>query len=144
MRAKLEAVKIATHANIPCIIANGESENILVRILDKERVGTLFVEKEDRLLARKHWIAFGAKPKGALIVDDGAKQALVKGGRSLLLPGVVRFEGHFKVDDVVTICDQKGQGFARGIVNYSASDLNKIEERKGKQEIVHCDNLVLA
>jgi len=144
MRAKLEAVKIATHANIPCVIANGGAENVLTRILEKEPVGTLFVEKEDRLLARKHWIAFGAKPKGTLIVDDGAKQALFKGGRNLLLPGVLRFEGQFKVDDVVIICDQDGQEFARGVVNYSVSDLHKIEERKGKQEVIHCDNLVLA
>lgn len=144
MRAKLEAVKVATLANIPCIIANGQSENILMRILDKERVGTLFVEKEDRLLARQHWIAFGARPKGTLVVDDGARQALLKGGRSLLLPGLLRFDGHFKADDVVIICDQEGLEFARGIINYSASELEKIEDKKGKQEVVHCDNLVVA
>lgn len=144
MRAKLEAVKIATSANIPCVIANGQADNILIRIVDKERVGTLFVEKEDRLLARQHWIAFGAKPKGTLIVDDGAKQALLKGGRSLLLPGVVRLDGHFKKEDVVVICDEEGQEFGRGIVNYSSEDVRQIEDKKGKQEIVHRDNLVLA
>lgn len=143
MRAKLEAVKIATSANIPCVIANGQTDNILLRILSKERVGTLFVEKEDRLLARQHWIAFGAKPKATVVVDDGAKQALLKGGRSLLLPGVVRLEGHFKKDDVVVITDENGHEFGRGVVNYSSEDVKKIEDRKGKQEIVHCDNLVL-
>lgn len=143
MRAKLEAVKIATSANIPCVIANGQTEMILQRILNKERVGTLFVEKEDRLLARQHWIAFGAKPKGAVVVDEGAKHALLKGGRSLLLPGVVRLEGHFKKDDVVIICDEDGHEFGRGLANYSSDDVRKIEDKKGKQEIVHCDNLVL-
>lgn len=142
MITKLQAVKIATHANIPCVIANGQAEEILVRILNNEGVGTLFVEKEDKLLARKHWIAFGAKPKGTITVDSGAKQALQKGGRSLLLPGVVKFDGHFKVDDVVVICDQEGMEFARGIVNYSSGDMRVIEDKKGKQEVVHCDHLV--
>lgn len=142
MITKLQAVKIATHANIPCVIANGQAEGVLVRILNKENVGTLFVEKEDKLLARQHWIAFGAKPKGSITVDPGAKQALLKGGRSLLLPGVVGFDGHFKVDDVVVICDEEGLEFARGIVNYSSNDMRAIEDKKGKQEVVHCDHLV--
>ena len=142
MITKLQAVKIATHANIPCVIANGQAEDVLVRILNKESVGTLFVEKEDKLLARQHWIAFGAKPKGSITVDSGAKQALLKGGRSLLLPGVVAFDGHFKVDDVVVICDEEDVEFARGIVNYSAGDMRSIEDKKGKQEVVHCDHLV--
>ncbi len=144
MAAKLQAIKIATHANIPCVIAHGEGDKVLLRILDQEKVGTLFVEKEDKLLARQHWIAFSAKPKGKLIVDDGAKEALLKGGKSLLLPGIVRFDGHFRVDDVVSICDQKNNEFARGIINYSVSDLHKIEDKKGKEEVVHRDNLVLA
>lgn len=142
MITKLQAVKIATHANIPCVIANGQAEEILARILNKESVGTFFVEKEDKLLARQHWIAFGAKPKGSITVDSGAKQALLKGGRSLLLPGVVGFDGNFKGDDVVVICDEEGLEFARGIVNYSSSDMRAIENKKGKQEVVHCDHLV--
>jgi glutamate 5-kinase len=144
MAAKLQAIKIATHANIPCVIAHGESDNVLLRIVDQEKVGTLFVEKEDKLLARQHWIAFSAKPKGKLVVDDGAKEALLKGGKSLLLPGIVRFDGHFKVDDVISICDQKNHEFARGVINYSVSDLHKIEDKKGRQEVVHRDNLVLS
>jgi glutamate 5-kinase len=144
MAAKLQAIKIATHASIPCVIAHGESKNVLLRIVNQEKVGTLFVEKEEKLLARQHWIAFSAKPKGKLVVDDGAKEALLKGGKSLLLPGIVRFDGHFKVDDVVSICDQKNIEFARGVINYSVSDLHKIEDKKGKQEVVHCDNLVLS
>lgn len=142
MITKLQAVKIATHANIPCIIANGHAEDVLVRILNKESVGTLFVEKEARLLARQHWIAFGAKPKGTITVDSGAKEALLKGGRSLLLPGVITIEGNFKVDDVVVISGQDGQEFARGIVNYSTVDMRAVDDKKRKQEVVHCDHLV--
>lgn len=143
MTAKLQAIKMATHANIPCVIANGESEEVLLRILKGERIGTFFVEKEGKHLAKRHWISFGAKPKGVLTVDDGAREALLKGGRSLLLPGVVSWEGNFSADDVVVVSDKNEQEIARGLINYSAVDLAKIVEKKKKPEVIHCDNLVL-
>lgn len=143
MTAKLDAIKIATHSQIPCIIANGETENVLVRALNAERIGTFFMEKEGRRLAKKHWISFGAKPKGILTVDEGAREALLKGGRSLLLPGIVSWKGHFNVDDVVVVQDRHGHEIGRGLINYSTADLSRIEERKGKREVIHCDNLVL-
>ena len=145
MTAKLEAVKIATHAKIPCIIAHGETENVLERILQGERIGTFFLEREEKLLARKHWISFGTKPKGVLSVDDGAKGALLKGGRSLLLPGIIKWEGAFSADDVVVVCDKKNNEIGRGIINYSSMDLDKTkEDKQGKREVIHCDNLVLS
>jgi len=144
MTAKLAAIKIATHAQVPCVIAHGEAKNVLARVLNGERVGTFFMEKEEKLLARKHWIFFGVKPKGILFVDEGAKNALLKGGRSLLLPGVVSWEGHFKKNDVVIVKDARHQEIARGISNYSISDLHQIEEKKGKPEVIHCDDLVLS
>ncbi len=143
MSAKLDAIKVATQAKIPCIIANGETENVLLRILKGERIGTLFMEKEEKILARKHWISFGAKPKGTVTVDRGAKQALLKGGKSLLLPGVISWEGHFKEDDVIIVQDEKHHEIARGITNYSMTALQGIEEKKGQKEMIHCDNLVL-
>ncbi len=143
MTAKLQAIKMATHANIPCVIANGESEDVLLRVLKGERIGTFFVEKEGKRLAKSHWISFGAQPKGVLTVDDGAREALLKGGRSLLLPGIVSWKGNFSADDVVVVFDKNDQEIARGLVNYSAADLAKIEEKKGKPEVIHCDNLVL-
>jgi len=144
MSTKLEAIKIATHAKIPCIIANGETPDVLCRVLERERIGTFFVEKDKKLLSRKHWISFGVKPKGVVVIDEGACDALNKGGRSLLLPGVVRCEGHFKKGDVVVIRDPQKHEIGRGIINYSFFELDKIEEKKGKPEVIHCDNLVLA
>ena len=143
MSAKLEAIKIANHSKIPCIVANGETENVLLRILNGEGIGTFFVEREEKLLARQHWISFGAKPKGSLTVDEGAKKALLQGGRSLLLPGIVSWDGHFKVDDVVVVRDQAGHEIARGISNYSTADFFKVTDKKGRLEVIHCDNLVL-
>ncbi|MBI5415194.1 MAG: glutamate 5-kinase [Candidatus Omnitrophica bacterium] len=143
MTAKLDAIKIATQARIPCVIANGESEDVLLRVLKGERIGTFFMEKEGKHLAKQHWISFGAKPKGFITVDDGAREALRKGGRSLLLPGVVSWEGHFGVDDVVVVYDKNKREIARGLTNYSTADLGKIQDKKGKPEVIHCDNLVL-
>ena len=144
MIAKLNAIKIATHANIPCIIAHGETENVLLRILQGERIGTFFVEKEEKLLAHKHWISFGAKPKGKIRIDNGAKEAILNGGKSLLLPGVASWEGHFKPNDVVVVHDLDDQEIARGVINYSVSDLQRIEDKKGKIEVIHRDELVLS
>lgn len=143
MTAKLDAIKIATHANIPCVIANGEGKDVLPRIVAGERVGTFFFEKEDKTLARQHWIVFGAKPKGVVTIDDGAKAALLQGGRSLLLPGVVSWKGHFKIDDVVVVCDKNQEEIARGVSNYSVADLHKAVDKQGQREVIHCDNLVL-
>ncbi len=143
MSAKLEAVKIATRSKIPSIIANGETKDVLLRVLKGERIGTFFLEREEKILAKKHWISFGTKPKGFLVVDDGAKRALLKGGRSLLLPGVVSWDGHFRKNDVVVVKDCEHHEIARGLSNYSISDLHKLDDRKRKQEAIHCDNLVL-
>lgn len=143
MATKLDAVKVATQAKIPCIIANGETENVLLRILKGDRIGTLFIESEEKLLARKHWISFGAKPKGVIGIDDGAKEALLKGGKSLLLPGVILVEGHFKKDDVIIVQDKNHNEIARGIINYSTSEISSMEEKKGQREVIHRDHLVL-
>jgi glutamate 5-kinase len=102
------------------------------------------MEREDKLLSRKHWISFGAKPKGVVLIDDGAKQALLMGGKSLLLPGVISWEGHFKKDDVIMVQDKTHQEIARGITNYSSAGLISIEEKKGQKELIHRDNLVLS
>jgi len=143
MAAKLEAIKIATQSRIPCIIANGHTENVLTRILKGERIGTLFLEREEKLLSRKHWISFGAKPKGVICIDDGAKRALLEGGKSLLLPGILSWEGHFKKDDVIIIRDKNNHEIARGITSYATGTLERSTDKRGQPEVVHRDNLVL-
>ena len=144
MSAKLEAIKIASKADIPCVIASGRTLNVIQRVVEGERVGTFFVEHEEKLLAKKHWVSFGAKPKGILVIDDGARDALLKGGKSLLLPGIYSSSGHFKKDDVVIVKNRQDHEIARGIVNYSSTDLDKIQDKKGKPEVIHVDNLVFA
>lgn len=143
MSAKLDAIKIATHANIPCVIANGDTKDVLRRVVAGEGIGTYFWGKQDKELARRHWLAFIAKPKGVITVDDGAAAAILEHGKSLLLPGIVKWEGHFKADDVVIVCDNLGREIARGIVNYSIYELIQTADKKGKREVIHRDEMVL-
>jgi glutamate 5-kinase len=144
MLAKVNAVKIASSADVPCVIANGQTPDVIRRIvLGKEPLGTYFFEKSEKLLLRKHWIIFVAKPKGKIGIDDGARKALLKGNVSLLLPGVASHEGVFRAGDVVVVEDLQGEEIARGITNYSVADLVKVTDKKAKREVIHIDDLVI-
>jgi glutamate 5-kinase len=108
----------------------------------------------DRLKSRKHWIAFTLKSRGKLFLDDGARDALIKEGKSLLPSGVANIEGDFSVGDPVTCVDMRGEPLAKGLVNYSSSEVRKIMGLKTTKieqvlgykdydEIIHRDNLVV-
>jgi glutamate 5-kinase len=141
MKSKIEAAKIVVRSGIPLVIASGKKKNVLAKVLGGEDEGTLFVAQPNKLQGRKRWIAFFHHPKGALIVDDGAKKALRESGKSLLPPGVARCEGEFAADDVVRICDLDGLEFARGIARFDSA---AVRERKlPKEELVHRDDLVI-
>ena len=125
-----------------------------MKLFSGEEVGTFFLPKPDKLKSRKHWIAFTLKPKGELVIDEGACRALVKGGKSLLPSGIVEVRGRFKVGDPVVCLDQSGKQIATGLVNYIASDIEKIKGSntteienvlgfKDSDEIIHRDNLVI-
>jgi glutamate 5-kinase len=116
--------------------------------------GTLIVAGGDPLARRKHWIAYTLKPAGTLHLDEGAERALAKGGRSLLPSGVRGVMGGFGVGDCVRCVGPNGREFARGLVNYTAVEVEKIKgahtrdiERllgyKGSDEVIHRDDLVL-
>jgi glutamate 5-kinase len=154
MKTKLEASKIAASSGIYCVIANGRKKGILSKIIKGETVGTIFVPRKTKMQARKRWIAYNAKTQGRVLVDDGAREALVKKNASLLACGVKAVESRFSYGDVILIANTKGAVFAKGLSNYSAEDLRKIkgmstrESQKviGKdfyQEVVHKDNLVV-
>jgi len=154
MISKLQAAKITTSSGIPCVVANGSDKDILLRIVDRKRAGTLFLASRVAMSARKHWIAYTSKPKGAIKVDKGAREALEKGNKSLLASGVIGESGKFDVGDVVSIADEKDDEFARGLTNFSLMEIKKIKGLKSSQikealgykyydEIVHRDNLVM-
>jgi glutamate 5-kinase len=141
MASKIQAAKIVIRSGIPLVIALGRKEDVLARITAGEDEGTIFVPQPSRLQSRKRWIAFFHHPKGMLFVDAGAKRALRENGKSLLPPGVAGYEGDFKAGEVLSICDLDGTEFARGICNFSST---QIEARSfGRAEVVHRDNLVI-
>ena len=154
MAGKLEAAEIARSSGEMVVIANGRRKNILLDVLDGRRVGTLLLPSEKKLSSRRRWIGFGTRPRGTLRVDEGARRALVKRGKSLLPSGVVAVEGAFKKGDVVNIADESGRLIARGLVNYPADAARLIAGHKSAEipgllgdrpytEIVHRDNLVI-
>lgn len=153
--SKIGAAEKAAAAGIPTFIANGLKAGILPKVFNpKEETGTLVVPKKGRLASRKHWIAYNLKPAGEIVVDQGAHDAVAQKGKSLLPSGLREVRGAFGVGECVRCLDPKGREFARGLVNYSAQELNqikglhtsKVEEvlgYKAYDEIIHRDDLVL-
>ena len=121
MITKIEAAQIAMDSGIACVIANGHKENIILSVIkEPERNGTLFIPKKC-LDARKRWIAFGTKTKGKIIVDEGAKKALLD-NKSLLSVGVTNVTGDFASGDTVSVLDSQKNEFARGKVGICAKE----------------------
>ena len=154
MISKIDAAKKASIYGIPTIVVNGNTKNIITGVFKGEDVGTFFLPSQSKLSSRKHWIAFNLKPKGTLIVDDGAKQAVVKMGKSLLSSGLLDVKGNFKFGDPVKCVDSNGVEFARGLINYRAEevfrlrglhsrDIKKVLGYKYYDEIIHRDDLVV-
>ncbi|WP_408956651.1 glutamate 5-kinase [Natroniella sp. ANB-PHB2] len=152
MVTKIRAAKIATKAGVSLIIANGSEDQILSQISSGKEKGTLFLP-EQGLASREKWIAFNLDVQGSIIVDFGAAKAISKQGSSLLPSGVIRVKASFKAGDVVDIIDEAGSRLARGLVNYSQAEIEKIKglhsseikEKLGYQdydEIIHRNNLV--
>jgi glutamate 5-kinase len=156
MASKVGSARVVVRTGVPAIVAPGREPDVLVRVLDGADIGTLFVPapRGSGLSARKHWIAYGAKPSGKLVVDDGATKALKDSGRSLLPAGIATVEGEFEVGDTVSVVTTAGVELARGLVAYSAGELRKIsglqsaaiEARlgyKSTDEAIHRDDLVI-
>jgi glutamate 5-kinase len=125
MGSKLQAASLASAAGIPTVVANASRRGVLARILEGEPIGTWVPARAGRKRARKAWMAFASAPRGRILVDAGAEQAVRDAGRSLLAAGVVAVEGIFAAGDAVEIAGPGG-AFARGITSYSAADLARM------------------
>ena len=154
MRSKLEAARIVTRAGGMVVIASGRRENVLVEIVEGKEVGTLFLPAAKKVGSRKSWIAYSCLKKGTITVDEGARQALVEKGKSLLASGVTGTENDFRAGEMVGIKGPDGVEVARGLVNYSRREVEMIKGKKSNQiktilgeegyrEVVHRDNLVV-
>jgi glutamate 5-kinase len=154
MTSKLRAASIAASAGENVVIASGRRQNVLVEILAGADVGTLILAEGRTVAARKRWIGWTATSRGRLTLDPGATAAVETRGRSLLAVGVAAVEGNFAKGDVVALCDPAGREFARGLINYSATQMatiagqptDRIAELLGQcpyDEVIHRDNLVV-
>lgn len=154
MASKLNAARIVTTAGENLIIASGKTPGTLARIFAGEPVGTLFTAQGKSIAQRKRWLGFTKFPRGRLVLDDGAYQAVAKQGRSLLAAGIRTVEGEFAKGDVLSLCDLTGREFARGLTNYDSAALEKIKGLKSAQiaevlgrrpydEVIHRDNMAV-
>lgn len=128
MKTKLEAMKVVTRSGGTGLIANGKEPHIIKRIFENkngEEIGTIFLPIEN-LPNKKRWIAYATNIQARLTVNEGAKKALTQKYTSLLPIGVLSLEGDCQKGDIVSILDENGSEFARGMINYNCSDCKKI------------------
>ncbi len=155
MVTKIAAAQIAAGAGVRTVITEGRHPHNLEKILQGEPLGTQFAPQPRPVSARKRWIAHGLVPTGKLYLDDGAVRAIRSKGKSLLAAGIIHVEGDFQSQDSVMLCDRTGQELARGLVNYSSDELQKIKGcqseaiasilgHPGAETVIHRDNLALS
>jgi glutamate 5-kinase len=153
MTTKLNAAEMVTTAGEHMLIADGRDKNILSKIFNGEDVGTLFLPTtEKQMQSKKRWMNFFSKISGNIVIDDGAAEAIIKKGRSLLPSGIKDFQGNFDRGDTVTISDTHNKIIAKGLSSFSAGDLIKIAGKHSsdireilgmdEEEAVHRNNML--
>jgi glutamate 5-kinase len=147
MATKVEAALIAAHAGVPVVVT---STTQVAAALAGERVGTLFLPMGRRPGARQFWLRYASRPRGRLILDDGAVRAVLERHASLLAAGITGVVGEFLADDPVELVGTDGEVIARGLVAYDARELPALLGRKTgdlpaefRREVVHRDEMVL-
>jgi glutamate 5-kinase len=154
MASKIAAARMVTEAGGSCIVASGRDDGVLARVCRGERVGTLFTGRTETMPAWKRWLGWSADARGTIVVDTGARDAVIEGGRSLLAAGVRDVLGSFTAGDAVALATAERRVFARGLVNYAADELRRIAGLRTEQiaavlgstpydEVVHRDNLAI-
>lgn len=126
MATKLQAADVARRAGADVVIAAGSAPNVITHIASGKSVGTRFPAIENPLENRKRWIFAGRKPKGCVVIDEGAAKALLNNGRSLLPAGIIAINGTFHRGDTICIEGPDKQELAKGITRYSSGDLHQI------------------
>lgn len=153
MASKLQSAGMVATNGIPVVIANGRTDGVIEAIVRGEDAGTLIAPAVTGLSHRQQWITFFHRTEGAVVVDDGAREALERKGRSLLPIGVRAVEGDFEAGAVINIKALDGTVLARGLTDYSSTEVNLIKGRKSAEvaalmgspdyaEVIHRDNMV--
>ena len=154
MQSKIRAAKIVATGSGSSFIGPGKKDSILQHLFSGEMIGTFFLPSNEKAKPRKQWIKHVLKPKGYLVLDQGAASAIVKRGSSLLPSGIVEVRGTFGVGDAVQCVDPDEQVIATGLINYNSSDVECIKQHhshdiekilgvKDYDEVIHRDNLVI-
>jgi glutamate 5-kinase len=152
MGSKLEAARRATLAGAHAVVADARAPGILEAVLRGDDVGTLFLPSPERLSAKKYWIAFTLRPKGAVLLDEGAAVAVRAKGRSILPVGVLGVRGDFRAGDAVTILDSTGGEMGRGLARCAADVAARIagkardelaSDERHDEVLVHRDEMVI-
>ena len=151
METKIKAARIATNSGCDMAIISSNDLDKVDRLLDGENIGTIFTANKI-LHSKEHWIVYNTYAKGTLIVDDGAKKALLA-RKSLLPKGITEVNGDFNKNSVVFIKDQMNETIGKGIVNYSSNEISKVLGKHTidamniltdtKEEVVHANSLVI-
>ena len=154
MYTKILAARRASLSGTHTIIANGKNRKVFSNLLNDSVSGTFIQSEERQLDARKKWLAGQLKSKGTLIIDDGATNAIINSGKSLLSVGITDVKGKFDRGDLVECISSSGQVVAKGLINYSSSEVSKVlgqpsdkmESLLGyvnESSVIHRNNLVV-
>ena len=154
MIPKIQAAKLAPNAGCETFIAHGAEENILLRLLDGESIGTRFAASQAPLVSKKRWLAYFQRPSGSIKIDEGACAALIRDERSLLAAGISHCDGNFHAGDVIDVLKPNGEPIARGESAFSSHDIQQIAGKSATEieaifpdrkrfEAIHRDALVL-
>jgi glutamate 5-kinase len=155
MRSKLKAASLAVRSGTHVWLADGGMDGVLDKLGAGEDVGTVFPARLGGAMpAWKRWLGFSTRPQGSLILDAGASRAVREQGKSLLPIGIAGVKGHFGKGAAISLVDDAGVEFGRGLSNFSSGELEKIKGLRTEQihkvagpvaydEAVHRDNLVL-
>lgn len=154
MKAKLCAARVAMRLGVPLLLVSGREDGVIAKALRAEDCGTLFLASHSETDARKKWIAFSARRKGTVVIDDGAYEALRQKKVSLLPSGITKVRGDFECAEVVELETRNGSVIGRGVVRYDAKALQKIAGKKTYEieavlgykhhdEVIHRNDLVL-
>lgn len=154
MKTKLEAARLVTRSGGIAVIANGKTPSIVDQIFAGKNIGTIFLPHDEMLSGKKRWIGYATNVLGKLIVNYGAKKAILEKETSLLPIGIVDVVNEFKKGEVVSIIDENEREIARGIVNYNSvdckkiagahsNDISKILGHKNYDEVINRDNITI-
>ncbi len=141
MGLKVEACRLAVSSGVKVYIASGAQKNPIIDILNGENPGTVFYPLK-KIPARKRWIAFGSRPRGKIIIDEGAKSALLFRSGSLLSVGIREIKGDFHEKEPVLLQDMQSCDIGVGLVSYSSEVLRRHLGKSLPREVVHRDNIV--